>query len=220
MIRGTCLGEVLGTEFHWGNLAVGNQLFNRFSSSLLGGADMVAVVVDAWNKYTRVCLDDNILNILKGCPNIPSVLILNKVDKVKKSELIPLANNLMKSKTVDPKGLPIGGWDGFDQVHYVSAAYGLGIELLLRYFEENAMVAPWEFGSDVYSDASYEEMISEVLREKLLTMIGEEIPWQVCQMLFGRFLTVNYYYFTCPRLISTSSVKFTFTYFKGPNFRG
>ena len=145
----------------------------------LGGADVIAVVVDAFNKYTRTYVHDNILNILAAYPHIPSILILNKVDLVSKQHLIPLGENLMQSKTTDHKGIQFGGWDRFDEVHYVSALQCHGIQILLDYFLSTAREGAWEFDSDVYSDASYDFAISEVFREKLLTMLGQEIPWQV-----------------------------------------
>lgn len=153
----------------------------RTPQQATAGADMIAVVVDSWNKYTRTYIDDSIINMLNEHLHIPSVLILNKVDKVKRTELLPLANTLNKTKRIDQKGFPIGGWDQFDQSHYVSASYGHGVDILLNYFVENARMGAWEFDAEVYSDASYDAMISEVLREKLLTMVGQEIPWQVKQ---------------------------------------
>jgi len=145
------------------------------------GADLIAVVVDTYNKYTRTYIHDNILNILRANPDTPSILVMNKVDLVNKTHLIPLGENLTRSKTTDQMGIQIGGWERFEEVHYVSANRGHGVQILLDYFVSCARVGEWEFDEHVYSDAGYDFAISEVLREKLLTMIGQEIPWQVKQ---------------------------------------
>jgi len=146
-----------------------------------GGADIIAVLVDANNRHTRSYIHDNILNILRAHPQIPSILVMNKVDMVDKHHLVALAQNLMQKKTTDERGIPVGGWDRFDEVHYVSAVHGQGVPILVDYLVSRARDCEWEFDSDVYTDADVEFAISEVFREKLMTLIGEEIPWQVKQ---------------------------------------
>jgi len=146
-----------------------------------GGADIIAVLVDANNRHTRTYIHDNILNILRAHPNTPSILVMNKVDLVDKHHLVSLAQNLMQKKTTDEQGIPFGGWDRFDEVHYVSAVHGQGVPIFVDYLVSRAQDGDWEFDSDVYTDADVEFAISEVFREKLLTLIGQEIPWQVKQ---------------------------------------
>lgn len=63
-------------------------------------ADIVGIVQDAHNIFTRSKIDPNMLELLKNMKDeIPMILILNKVDKLKKKEvLLHLINVLAKSK--------------------------------------------------------------------------------------------------------------------------
>ncbi|KAG7162674.1 GTPase Era-like, partial [Homarus americanus] len=58
-------------------------------------ADLMAVVHDVSNHFTRYCLQPRVLRLLALYPTIPSVLILNKVDKSKcKQNLLELTRML------------------------------------------------------------------------------------------------------------------------------
>ncbi|NWU98205.1 ERAL1 GTPase, partial [Upupa epops] len=58
-------------------------------------ADLVLVLVDVSDHWTRNCLSKEVLKILSQFPQIPSVLVLNKVDRVKnKFILLQLVNEL------------------------------------------------------------------------------------------------------------------------------
>lgn len=64
-------------------------------------ADIIGIVQDTQNVYTRNRIDQNILKLLtEDIRNkIPMILILNKVDKLKKKDvLLHLVNVLTKSK--------------------------------------------------------------------------------------------------------------------------
>lgn len=64
-------------------------------------ADIIGIVQDAHNVFTRDKIDPNILNLLtEDVRNtIPMILIFNKVDKLKKKEtLLHLVTVLTKSK--------------------------------------------------------------------------------------------------------------------------
>lgn len=80
------------------------KLANNFQTdpkSCLKAADIVGIVQDAENIYTRHKIDQNILNLLTEDikSQIPIILIINKVDRLKKKDiLLDLVNTLTKSK--------------------------------------------------------------------------------------------------------------------------
>ena len=67
-------------------------------------ANIIGVVHDVSNSWTRNELHSNVLDILELYPNVPSVLILNKIDVLKsKRVLLNLATSLTLN-TLVPKG--------------------------------------------------------------------------------------------------------------------
>ncbi|XP_052072690.1 GTPase Era, mitochondrial-like [Mytilus californianus] len=60
-------------------------------------ADLIAVIVDAADKWTRDALDQKVLKVLQLHKHTPSVLVLNKVDAMKKKVmLIPITRQLTR----------------------------------------------------------------------------------------------------------------------------
>jgi len=145
-------------------------------------ADIIAVLADASDRCHQRFIPDCVLDIVQQNQHIPSVLVLNKVDCVSnRNNLLAYAHVLNIDKLKDENGVEIGGWSGFKETHYVSALRGHGVKLLLDYFLSVAKPGEWEYGYKVYSDSSYEEIISDVFRERLILMYGREIPWQCKQ---------------------------------------
>lgn len=74
-------------------------------------ADLVAVVHDVSNSYTRNTLDASVLEALSQYPKVPSLLVLNKIDCLKSKRLLldlvrTLTNGFLDGKPFQQK---IGG---------------------------------------------------------------------------------------------------------------
>ena len=126
-----------------------------------GDADIVALVIDAARG-----LDDKLAPIVEHLPKIkrPTLAILNKIDLVKKPDLLKLTSELLALKT-------------FDQVFMVSALTGDGVEDLKTYLAEAVPPGPWLFPEDQLSDASLRQTAAEITREKLFLRLHEELPY-------------------------------------------
>ncbi len=124
-------------------------------------ADIVALVIDSARG-----LDDKLSPIVEHLPDIrrPTLAILNKVDLVKKPDLLRLASELQALKA-------------FDQVFMVSALTGDGVDDLKTYFAEAVPPGPWLFPEDQLSDASLRQTAAEITREKLFLRLHEELPY-------------------------------------------
>lgn len=75
--------------------------FREDPKGSLAAADVVGIVQEANNIYTRHKIDKNILELLTGkiVNRIPIILIFNKVDKLRKKEmLLQLVDTLIKSE--------------------------------------------------------------------------------------------------------------------------
>jgi len=124
-------------------------------------ADIVALVIDAARG-----LDEKLAPIVEHLPDIkrPTLAILNKVDLVKKPELLKLTSELLAQKA-------------FDQVFMLSALTGDGVEDLKTYLAQAVPPGPWLFPEDQLSDASLRQTAAEITREKLFLRLHEELPY-------------------------------------------
>ena len=124
-------------------------------------ADIVALVIDAARG-----LDNKLAPIVEHLPNIkrPTIAVLNKVDLVKKPDLLRLTAELLALKA-------------FDEVFMVSALTGDGVDGLKTYFAQAMPAGPWLFPEDQLSDASLRQTAAEITREKLFLRLHEELPY-------------------------------------------
>lgn len=95
----------------------------------------------------------------------PSILVLNKIDKLKeKSALLPL----------------IEGYSGeyeFAEIVPISALKGDAIDNLLTQIVKHLPVGEPIFGEDELTDQPLKQIAAEMVREKILAVTGEEIPY-------------------------------------------
>jgi GTP-binding protein Era len=128
-----------------------------------GEADIAALVIDAHHG-----IDARLDPIFAHLPKVrrPVVAILNKIDLVKKPELLSLTAAL--------SALEI-----FDRVFIVSALTGDGVADLKSYLAEAVPPGPWLFPEDQLTDASLRQTAAEITREKLFLRLHEELPYKL-----------------------------------------
>jgi len=124
-------------------------------------ADIVALVIDA-----KRGLDDTLAPIVEHLPEIgrPTAAILNKIDLVKKPDLLKLTSELLALRA-------------FAEVFMVSALSGDGVEDLKTYLAGAVPEGPWLFPEDQLTDASLRQTAAEITREKLFLRLHEELPY-------------------------------------------
>lgn len=134
-------------------------------------ADVIGVLQDVSNIYTREKLTKNVTEALQHAkPNATLILILNKVDVLKKKQvLLKVTDALTKSE----------GAPQFAEVFMVSSLKGDGIEDLRNYFLDTAKPKDWEFDEEKYTDQSDEQLITRTVRAKLLDFLPDEIPYKL-----------------------------------------
>ncbi|MCW8916759.1 MAG: GTPase Era [Magnetovibrio sp.] len=91
-------------------------------------------------------------------------LILNKVDKVKKPQLLALITEL------NAKGV-------FDETFMISALNGDGVDDLVTFLSEHMSEGPWHFPEDQVSDMTERLLAAEITREKLYLQLRQELPY-------------------------------------------
>jgi len=107
--------------------------------------------------------DEYVSNLLKHV-KIPVVLVLNKIDLIAKSKLLPLIDQLRQ-------------WRDFSDIVPISAATGDGVEelerLLLAKMPEGEPLYP----ADFLTDQPERVLASETVREKVLLHTRAELPF-------------------------------------------
>ncbi len=95
-----------------------------------------------------------------GCP---ALLVINKIDEVKKEKLLAVISAYMER-------FP------FEAVLPVSARTGEGVDALKAELLARAEEGPAFFPPEQYTDQSEREMVAEIIREKALLLLDQEIP--------------------------------------------
>jgi len=140
-----------------------NRLMNRAATSSLGDVEMVIFVVDG----TRWTEDDQMVLSKLRWLKVPVILAVNKVDKFKdKAELLPHLKWL-------------GEQYDFAEILPVSAAKGTNVDTLRQWARERLPACPYYFPEEYITDRSERFLAAEIVREKLMRQMGDELPYSV-----------------------------------------
>jgi GTP-binding protein Era len=124
-------------------------------------ADLIALVVDVSTTVHRGVTA--MIDRLKERAE-PRILVLNKVDLVRKEELLALAAQL-------------GARADFEEIYMISASTGDGVADLKAALAARVPEGPWHFPEDQVSDATDRMMAAEVTREQLYLQLHAELPY-------------------------------------------
>ena len=95
--------------------------------------------------------------------NTPVILVINKTDTVKKEELLPFIDTYRKIHD-------------FDEIVPVSALKGDNTEVLIQQIFKYLPYGPSFFDEDTVTDQPMRQIAAELIREKALRCLDEEIP--------------------------------------------
>lgn len=108
--------------------------------------------------------------------NIPIIIVMNKVDKIKKTEKIE--QNLLSYKTLFEKNLP---------VVRISAKTGRNIDTLLKNLFKKLPEGEIMYPEDVVTEETMRDVAQEIIREKILLNTSDEIPHAVAVKIENYF---------------------------------
>ena len=126
-----------------------------------GDADISLLLMDAERGIDR---DTRTIIKRMKTENKRAHLVLNKVDKVKKPELLALTTKL------NDEGI-------FDEIFMISALNGDGVDDLVAYLAGHMPEGPWHFPEDQVSDMTERLLAAEITREKLYLQLRQELPY-------------------------------------------
>ncbi|MDY2670309.1 MAG: GTPase Era [Anaerovoracaceae bacterium] len=129
--------------------------------STLKQVDVILLIVD--EKLSGGPGDTYILNLLKQVKKTPKILVINKIDKIGPDEYLKIYNEY------DAEGV-------FDQIVGTSALNGQNTDVVIDMIKPYIKEGPQYFPEDLYTDNPMKFLVSEIIREKALMYLNDEVP--------------------------------------------
>lgn len=128
-------------------------------------ADIIALIVDASRKD---CLDTVDRLCARTIPrgDQKRILILNKIDLLKRDNLLPLTAAIAAKHT-------------FDAVFMISALKNNGVADLLSWAQSNIPEGEYTYDEDLASDTPDRILAAEIVREKIYLRLHDELPYGI-----------------------------------------
>ena len=126
-----------------------------------GDADLILLVIDADTGITRGV--NEIISSLETREH-PLWIALNKIDRIKKPQLLALSAEL--TQRLNP-----------DKVFMISATKGEGVSDIKDALADAVPEGPWLYPEDEVSDATDRMIAAELTREQIVNQLHQELPY-------------------------------------------
>ncbi len=148
-----------------------NRGLNRVVTQALAEVDVIVMVVES----LRYGEEDQAVAELLPHNAQPLLLAINKADKVgDKTKLLPFIQQISSERA-------------FADIVPISATKGHGVPKLAEVISAHLPVQEALYASDELTESSERMMASELIREKLFRMLGEELPYS-CAVMIDSFV--------------------------------
>lgn len=139
---------------------LGDYMVKQVTDSI-GDVDCAVFVTDPLGEVTEaeMQLIENIRQL-----HLPAILVINKIDTLQNKE------DMVK------KMVTISGMYDFEEVVPISVYQKDGTELLLKLIQDQAQEGPHFFPNDTLTDQPEKVIVAEIIREKVLRNMRDEIP--------------------------------------------
>lgn len=140
-----------------------NRYMNRAAHGAIEDVDVVIFVVEAMKWSPQ---DQRVAERIRAS-NRPTILVLNKVDRVRpRSKLLPFIEALSKDHN-------------FEEIVPVSARRRENLEALESTIKRHLPESERLFPEDVFSDRGERFVAAELIREKLILRLDQEVPYRL-----------------------------------------
>ena len=140
-----------------------NKYLNKSAKSVFEDSDILLFLIQR-DKLTAQ--DKSIINEFKNS-NVKTICAINKIDQIAdKNSLLPLINELAMEHS-------------FTDIVPISALKGNGVDNLVKVLESHLPFNPYFYPSDHNFNQHSNFFISELIREKITRIMGDEIPYEV-----------------------------------------
>ncbi|MEC7859364.1 MAG: GTPase Era [Pseudomonadota bacterium] len=139
-----------------------NKILRKKPKEVLNDVDLILFIISG-SKFDE--LDEETFKLVKdSAPK--KVLLINKIDLLKnKTELFEFVNSF-KEKEI------------FDSIIPISALKKDGIDIVKREIEKLLPENDFFYSSEDFNFQSFEFEISEIIREKVIRYLGDELPYE------------------------------------------
>ncbi len=133
----------------------------KTSHKTIADVDLVVMLFEPYGNF-----NDAELSLVEDIKKsgLPSIAVINKKDTLKKEDDVLDQENKIKELKV------------FDKVMLISAKENSGVDNLMDLIESYAMEGPHYFDDDAITNIPEKVIVSEIVREKLLLNMRDEIP--------------------------------------------
>ena len=138
-----------------------NEIMCETSFTVMTDADVILFLIEATSKEIGKG-DRLILEKIKEA-NKKTILIINKIDLVKRESLLTLIEMYRKEYN-------------FEAIIPISALQSKYKEIILDEIEKNLNSGPAYYDIDEYTDQTVRELAAETIREKALKLLQDEVP--------------------------------------------
>ncbi len=151
---------------HTPRTKLGNYMMQSVREAM-DGMDGMMVLVDA----TQVGEHDRAIVKEMASKKVPKVLLLNKIDLLQPEKLLALIASFADS--------------GYDAIIPISAKTGDGLDVLTKTMVEKLPEGPKYFPDDMMTDQPERMIVAELIREKALLHLRDEVPHGIGVEIMG-----------------------------------
>lgn len=136
------------------------EFMNTEVDEALEEMDVLIMITDEFNKIGPG--DEYILEKIRGL-NVNKILIINKIDKFDKESILKMVQKFDEYKI-------------FDEIMPISALNNIGVDGLVKIIKKYFKPGPMYFPDDYITDRPERFVVSEIIREKALMYLQDEVP--------------------------------------------
>jgi GTP-binding protein Era len=144
-----------------------NEQMMKSVRGAMNDADIAALIVDCSVPYGRG--DEFTLELVKGAKSV-KFLLLNKIDLIAKKNVLPIIDRYSKLAS-------------FDAVIPISALSGDNVEAFVAEIMKHLPEGPMFYPAEQISDQQERSIAGEMIREKVILLTEEELPYSTAVVI-------------------------------------
>ena len=144
-----------------------NERMMRAVRAAMADVDLILLIIDSSAAFGRG--DEFTLELVKPVTR-KKILLLNKIDLIEKKNLLPLIDRYAKA-------------GNFEEIIPISALSGENVENLVAQILRHLPEGPMFYPADQISDQQERAIASEMIREKLILLTEEEMPYSTAVVI-------------------------------------
>lgn len=133
---------------------------NETAMNTYKGVDVIMLIIDGQKQFGKG--DEHMLKLMKEV-SIPRILVINKIDLISPEKYLELYNRYNEENI-------------FDDIYGISALNGTNINKLIEKLKTYMVEGPQYFPNDIATDSPMRFLVSEIIREKILIYLDQEVP--------------------------------------------